>query len=164
MSRPRPLVPPKLPLFDCEGWAERLVKRIRAGEPITEAIASAEAYARDVRDTECAREGAGKVGQGAAQIRACATPADVILRWQDAAVAEFGSGKEFTDRKLARFLTRMYREVRATQMGLAASEAAAQAETATDETMAAKWRAAAQNLDAMRRSISDGGFVPVPNP
>ncbi len=70
MPRPRPrVVPVKLPLFDYEGWAARLVKSIRHGQPVEAAIGSVEAYAREVRDVECAREAARLVGFDADQIR-----------------------------------------------------------------------------------------------
>lgn len=167
-KRPRPSVPPpRLPLFDCEGWAARLVKSIReSGTPVADAIASAEAYARDVRDVECAHEAARTVGMDVSAIRTnCAVPAAVIAAWQEKAARDFGPDQEFTDRKLARFLTGMYREVRAAQMAEAVREAGVQAEAAEsagDEKKAYNWRRAEANLRAMWQSVTQGGFVPVP--
>lgn len=168
-KRPRPPMPePKLPLFDCEGWAARLVKSIREnGTTVAEAIGSVEAYARDVRDVECAHEAARFVGLEVSAIRTnCAVPAVVIAEWQEKASREFGPDREFTDRKLARFLTGMYREVRAAQMAEAVREAGAQAEAAEsagDEKKAYNWRRAEANLRAMWQSVTGGGFVPVPH-
>lgn len=165
--RPHPVPAVKLPLFDYEGWAARLVKSVREGRTVEDAVASAEMYAKDVRDIECAIEASRLIARGAEQIRMCAVPVAVIAHWQQAAIQEFGSGREFTDRKFTRFLASMYRDVRAAQVAEATREAAAQAkvaETIADEQRAAKWRAIEANLDAMRRSISEGGFVPVPYP
>lgn len=168
-SRPRPPIPPvKLPLFDYLGWAHRLVKSIREGRAVADAVASAEAYARDVRDTECAYEAARLIGQEAEQIRKyCTVPATVITRWQEDAAREFGRDQEFTDRKLARFLAAMYQDVRAAQVAEAVREAGAQAEKAEatkDQQKASQWRRVQANLEAMQQSISGGGFVAVPYP
>lgn len=159
--------PPKLPLFDCEGWAARQVKSIREnGTSVADAIAGAEAYARDVRDVECAHEAARIVGADASAIREnCRAPAADLTAWQEKAAREVGSQQEFTDRKLARFLSGMYREVRAAQMGEAVREAGAQAEAAEsagDEKKAGNWRRVEANLQAMWQSVAQGGFVPVP--
>ena len=160
---------PKLPLFDCEGWAARLVKSIRAnGAPVAEAIGGAEAYAREVRDVECAFEAAGIVGPDVSKLRThCAVPTAVIAQWQEKAAREFGPDREFTDRKLARFLTAMYRDIRAAQMAEAVREAGAQAATAEaagDERKASDWRRAEAKLQAQWQSVAGGGFVPVPSP
>lgn len=158
----------KLPLFDYEGWAARLVKSVREGRTVADAVASVEAYARDVRDIECAHEAARLVGQDAEQIRKnCAVPATVVTRWQEDAARDFGRGQEFTDRKLARFLAAMYRDVRAAQVAEAVREAGARAEEAEalqGQQKASQWRRVQANLEAMRQSISGGGFVPVPCP
>jgi len=169
MTRPpRPVLPVKLPLFDYEGHAARLVKRVREGETVVDVIASAESFARDVRDIECAREAARVVGLDADLIRKnCPVAAAVIARYQQDCGNDFGPGKEFTDRKLARFLTGMYRDLRAAQVAEAVREAAvraAEAEAAQDDRKAAAWRKAEANLEAMRLSITGGGFVPVPCP
>ena len=70
MPRPRPPAPPvKLPLFDYQAWAKRLVETVREGRPLEEAVASVEAYAREVRDLECAQEAARIVGFDTERIR-----------------------------------------------------------------------------------------------
>jgi hypothetical protein len=169
-KRPRPPMPaPKLPLFDCEGWAARLVKSIREnGTPVAEAIGGAEAYAREVRDVECAFEAAGIVGQDVSRLRTqCPVPAAVIRLWQEKAAREFGPDQEFTDRKLARFLTAMYRDVRAAQMAeavRAAGALAVAAEEAGDERKARDWRRVEERLLAQWQSVTAGGFVPVSPP
>jgi len=167
MKRPRPPAPPvKLPLFDYEGWANRLVKSVRDGWTLAEAVASAEAYARDVRDIECVYEATRLMGRDAEQIhKNCGVPATIITHWQEEAVRKFGRSQDATDRKLARFLAAMYRDVRAAQVAEAVREAGAQAEEAEvnkDQQKAGKWRRVQANLEAMRQSISCGGFVPVP--
>jgi len=130
-------------------------------------VGSARAYARDVRDIECASEAKLFVGRSAELIRKnCAVPVTAIKRWQDAA-RDFGSGGGFTDRKLANFLAAMYKDVSAAQIAEAVREATAQAAKAKarqDRKKASQWRRVAANLEAMRQSIADGGFVPVPYP
>ena len=161
-----PAIPPKLPLFDHEGWAARLVKSIREGRDINDAIASVETYARDVRDVECVHEATRILGRDADQIRKCDVPLVLIKQWQERALQDFGPGVEFTDRKLARFLTAMYQDVRVAQIAEAVRQAAAQAtclEALHDEQLASKWSRVGANLEAMRQSITGGGFVPVPH-
>ena len=128
MARPRSAARALwLPLFDYYGWALRLVKRIREGMTVADAVASARAYAKDVRDIECAGEAARLVERGAERARRnCAVPVAVIRLWEGAA-SDFGSGREFTDRKLAFFLSGMYKTVSAAQVAEAVREAVAQA-------------------------------------
>lgn len=169
MPRPRHPAPPfKLPLFDYEGWAARIVKSVREGQVLADALACVEGFARDVRDTECAREAAGIVGRDTELIRRnCALPVALIARWREDAARDFGPGREFTDHKFVRFLTAMFREVRAAQVAEAVREAGAQAagaEARQDEQQASKWRRVEANLTAMGQSITGGGFVPVPHP
>jgi hypothetical protein len=159
--------PSNLPIFDHYGHALRLVKKVREGRTVAQAVGLAPAYARDVRDIECANEAARFVGRSAALIRKhCVVPVAVIRNWRDAAQV-FGSGRGFTDRKLANFLAGMYKEVSAAQIAEAVREARAQAAKAKarhDTKKAAQWRRAAANLGAMCQSITEGGFVPVPYP
>lgn len=156
-----------IPLFDHYGWALRLVKKVRDGKTVADAVAFARAYARDVRDIECVSEAANQVGRSAEVIRKnCVAPVATIRRWRDAA-RDFGSGQGYTDRKLANFLAAMYKDVRAAQVAEAVREATAQsakAKARQDKKKASQWRRAAANLEAMRLSIADGGFVPVPYP
>ena len=162
----RPTISPKLPLFDHEGWAARLVKSVRGGTDLAEAIASVEAYARDVRDVECVYEATRIVGRDAEQIRKSDVPIVLIKQWQERARQDFGPGVEFTDRKLARFLTAMYKDVQVAQIAEAVRQAAAQAtspEALHDDHLASKWSRVAANLEAMRQSLTGGGFVPVPH-
>ena len=168
MPRPRPATAaPTLSLFDHYGRALRLVKRIREGKTVAEAVASARAHARDVRDVECAAEAARFVGRSAERIRKnCAVPVAVITRWVDAA-RELGSGRGLTDRKLANFLAAMLKEVSAAQLAEAAREAAAQAARSRarrDPKKASQWRKVAANLEAMRQAIAEGVGVPLPYP
>jgi hypothetical protein len=168
MSRPSPAASPvRLPAFDYYGLALRLVKKVREGATVADVIATAEAYARDVRDIDCSYDAALLVGPLAVQIRKhCVIRDDVISRWREAA-RDFGSGQQFTDRKLANFLQKMYKEVHGAQVAEAAREAIAQSAKAKargDKKKAERWRRVAANLEAMRQSITDGGFVPVPYP
>jgi hypothetical protein len=169
MARPRPPIPPvKLPLLDYEGWAARLVAVVREGQTFEGVFASVEAYAIEVRNVECAHEAARVMGQDAELIRKnCPTPLALITRWQEDAERDFGPGREFTDRKLARFLAAMYRDVRAAQFAEAVREAgsqAAAAEAVQDSQRVSKWRRVEANLGAAWQSICSGGFVPVPGP
>jgi hypothetical protein len=130
-------------------------------------VALAETYARHVRDTECVYEAANLVGRSAVQIRKhCELPVAVIARWQGVA-RDLGSVRHLTDRKLANFFSAMYKEVHEAQIAEAVREAgkqAAKAKARKDKSKATRWRRAEANLDAMRRSITDGGFIPVPYP
>ena len=168
MPRPSPAAPPvRLPAFDYYGLALRLVKKVREGATVADVVASAEAYARDVRDIDCSYHAGLLVGRLAGRLRKhCAVPVDVIMRWQDAA-RDLGSGQQVTDRKLANFLQKMYKEVHGAQVAAAAREASTQSAKARargDKKSAERWRRVAANLEAMRQSITAGGFVPVPYP
>jgi hypothetical protein len=151
-------------MLDHYGWALRLVKKIRDGQSVADAVAFATTYAQDVRDGQCAEEAALQVGRSADRIRKnCSVPVAVIKRWQDAA-RELGTGEHLTDRKLANFLKAMFQEVQAAQIAEAVREASAQTAKAKDKAKAAQWRRAAANLEAMRKSITDGSCVAVPYP
>lgn len=160
-------LPGSLPLFDHYGWALRLVKKVREGKTVAQAVGLARSYASDVRDVECVSEAARFVGRSAGLIRKnCGLPVAVIRRWQQAA-RDFGDGREYTDRKLANFLAGMCKEVSAAQIAEAVREAYAQeakAKSRKDSKKATQWRKVAANLEAMRKSIVGGGFVPVPYP
>ncbi len=147
----------KLPSFDYEGHAERLVKSIRSGErSLAEAIAAAENYARDVRDIDCTFHAAHKVGDARVLSKKCGLRTDIIARYQQEAAGQFGPGQKFTDRRLTRFLAGMFHELNAAQTEDASKQAAIEADLALargDELNARRWREAAQELDAAWRSI-----------
>jgi hypothetical protein len=159
--------PVRLPSFDYYGQALRLVKKVREGRTVANAVALARAYAMDVRDIDCVYEAQQQVGRSAVQIRKhCAVPVAVIKEWQNA-TRDLGSGRQWTDRKLANLLAKMLKDVHGAVVAEAAREASAQAAKANarhDTKKASQWRRAAANLGAMCQSITDGGFVPVPHP
>ncbi len=157
----------KLPSFDYYGLALRLVKKVREGRTVAEAVGLARAYAIDVRDIDCVYEAAQQVGRSASQIRKhCAIPVAVIKEWRNA-TQDLGFARQLTDRKLTNLFAKMYKDVHGAVVAEAAREASVQAEKAKarhDKQKASQWRRAAANLEAMRQSIMDGGFVPVPYP
>ena len=168
MARSRPKTHPvKLPSFYYYGLALRLVKKVREGRTVADAVALARAYATDVRDIDCVYEAAQQVGRSAVLIRKhCAVPVAVIKEWQNATQV-LGSGRQLTDRKLANRLKQMYKDVHAAALAEAVREASAQeakAKARHDKKKAWQWHRAAANLAAMRQSITDGGFIPVPYP
>jgi len=147
----------KLPSFDYEGHAERLVKCIRSGESsLAEAIATAENYARDVRDIDCTFHAAHKVGDARVLSKKCGLRTEIIARYQQEAARLFLPSQKFTDRKLTRFLAGMFHELHAAQTEDAAKQAVVEADEALargDELNARRWREAAQELEACWRSI-----------
>jgi hypothetical protein len=168
MTRPRPAaVSHRLSLFDHYGWALRLVKKVREGKTVAAAVGLARAYARDVRDIECAGEATRFVGRSAGLIRRnCAVPTTVIRRWREAA-RDYGSGAAHTDRKLANFLAAMCREVSVAQIANVVREASAQvakAKARKDAKKSSGWRKVAANLEAMRQSIAHRVGVAIPFP
>lgn len=160
-------LPAKLPSFDYYGHALRLVKKVREGRTVANAVTLARAYAKDVRDIDCVYEAERHVGRSAMQIQKhCAVPVARIEEWQDK-TRDLGTGRQFTDRKLANLLAKMFKDVHGAAVAEAVREASAQAAKAKarhDTKKAAQWRRAAANLAAMCQSITEGGFVPVPYP
>ena len=157
----------KLPCFDHYGLALRLVKRIREGRTVAATVPLARAFARDVWDIDCVYEAARQVGPSARQIpKQCAVPVAVIKEWQ-IATQVLVSGQHLGDRKLANLLAKMYKDVHAAALAEAvrvANARSAKAKARHDTKKARQWHRAAANLAAMRQSITDGGFIPVPYP
>ncbi len=159
--------PVKLPSVDYFGLGCRLVKKVREGRSVASAVGLAREYAIDVRDIDCVYEASRHVGRSAMQVRKnCTVPLAVIREWQKA-TKDLGSGEQWTDRKLANLFAKMYKDLHGVMVAEAAREASAQAAKAKarrDTKKASQWQRAAANPEAMRQSITEVGFVPVPHP
>ena len=155
--RPKTVLPVRLPVFDYEGYAARLVRQCRAAGLTPEGVAAAASeYARLARDQDVATEAARVVGQDCAAIRACPLPERLMRDWAEKAIAQFPPEVEVSDRKLAAFFARMFRELHAAQWEAGALESAAQARAAAeqgDEVAAEKWTRVAARMESARRSI-----------